>query len=112
MAKYKDGNYCQIYNKAIEKLNQNDKKISYPTRWLYVHLNLLEHRFTGEKEDFFFRSIKDLNKDTQIGCRQIVDSIKELKRLNLIHTWQMHWRDAKTGKLSEKHITAFRILEI
>lgn len=81
-------------------------------RWLYTSLVLLEHRFTGKKEDFFFRSIKDLSKDTQIGRRQIVSGLKELKKLGLIHTWQMHWTDKKTKKKMEKHITAIRITVI
>lgn len=111
MAKYKNGDYCQIYNKAIKKLNEHNQSVSYSTRWLYTHLCLLEHRLTGKREDFFFRSIKDLNKDTQISCRQLIESIKKLNQLNLIHSWQMHWIDKKTGKKSQKHITAFRILE-
>ena len=85
----------------------------YSTRWLYIWLNFLEHRFSGEKEDFFFRSIEDLQKDIRMGRRQIIDGIKRLeKTLKLIHTWQMHWTDKKTKKKSEKHITAFRILKV
>ena len=109
--KQKGKNYCQIFNSAIEKLNTTNKKIPYSTRWLYIHLNLLEHRFTGKGENFFFRSIKDLKEDTQISIRQLIRAIKQLNGLGLIQTWQMHWVDKKTGKKSEKHITAFRILD-
>lgn len=110
--KYKDRNYCQIYNEAIKRLSSHNAKIPYSTRWLYIHLCLLEHRFTGTKVDFFFRSIKDLKEDTQICYPLIIKGIKILKELGLIQTWQMHWLDKETQKKSEKHITAFRILEI
>jgi hypothetical protein len=112
MGKYKDGNYSQIYNGAIAALNKHNDSIPYSTRWLYVHLCYLEHRLTGRKEDFFFRSIRDLSRDTRIGTRQIVRGIKVLSKQNLIQTWQMHWTDKETGKKSEKHVTAFRILDI
>jgi hypothetical protein len=93
-------------------LNMADCKIPYTARWLYVHLNLLEHRFTGEKMNFFFRSIKDLQADMQMGRKQVIAGIKILKDIELIDTWQMHWVDKDTNKLSRKHITAFRILDI
>lgn len=108
--KYKDGNFLQVFKPAIEILNQHNSKISYSTRWLFVHLCYLEHKFTGIKENFFFRSIDDLHKDTGIGKRQIVEGIKGLSKIGLIKTWQMHWIDKETKKKSEKHITAFRIV--
>ncbi|MCP4255632.1 MAG: hypothetical protein GY775_19945 [Candidatus Scalindua sp.] len=89
----------------------NDK-IPYSARWLYIHLNYLEHRFTGNSEDFFFRSIKDLQEDTKMGRKQVINGIKILTALGLIHTWQMHWVHKETEKKSKKHITAFRILNI
>lgn len=110
--KHKRRNYCQIHNEAITLLNKHNDKIAYSVRWLYICLNLLEHRFTGDKEDFFFRSIEDLRKDTGIGRKQIISGIRELEGLRLIQTWQMHWVDKETGKKSEKHITAFRILDV
>jgi hypothetical protein len=110
--KYKGGNFCQIFNDAIKKLNVTNCKVPYSARWLYVHLNYLEHRFTGKNEDYFFRSIKDLQKDTQIGRKQIINGIKILKNIGLIQTWQMHWMHEETKKKSKKHITAFRILNI
>lgn len=110
--KYKDGNFCQVFNDAIKILNMTNCKIPYTARWLYVHLNYLEHRFTGENMDYFFRSIKDLQEDTQIGRKQIINGIKILAGIGLIQTWQMHWRNNETKKLSKKHITAFRILNI
>lgn len=110
--KYKQYNYCQIFNDAIEKLNKTNDKIPYSARWLYIHLNFLEHRYSGKNKDFFFRSIKDLQVDTQIGRKQIINGIKILKDIGLIHTWQTHWIYEETKKKSKKHITAFRILNI
>ena len=89
-----------------------DDKIPYSARWLYVHLNYLEHRFTGKNEDYFFRSIKDLQEDTKIGRKQLINGIKILKNIGLIETWQMHWRNKKTKKKSKRHITAFRMVDI
>lgn len=110
--KYKHRNFCQVHNEAIVTLNKHNHKIPFSTRWLYVHLNLLENKFTGKKEDYFFRSLKDLSLDTQMSIRKVGEAIKELAELGLIQTWQMHWYDKKTGKKSEKHITAMRITEV
>lgn len=111
MAKYKEKNYLQIYKSAIKQLNEHNPKISYSTRWLYTHLCLLEHRFTGKEKDFFFRSIRDLHDDTGIGTKQIVKGIKVLKEIGLIQAWQMHWQESEQKK-SRKHITAFRLLDV
>jgi len=115
--KYKGGNFCQLSKKAIEILNESTyidakkkiRRIPASMRWLYIHLNLLEHRFTGKNEDFFFRAVKDLKKDTGFSEKTIIEGIKKLNDLKLIHSWQMHWIDRETGKKTEKHITAFRI---
>lgn len=112
MGKYKDGNFSQVYNGAITALNKHNDSIPYSTRWLYVHLCYLEHRLTGKKEDFFFRSIKELSFETGISYRLVVNGIKTLKQQKLVNSWQMHWKNKTTGKMSEKHITAFRILDI
>lgn len=110
--KRKISNFCQVYNEAIKKLNRQNRKVPYSTRWLYIHLNFLEHRLSGENEDFFFRSIEDLQRDIKMGRRQVIDGIKRLEQLKLIKTWQMHWVDRRTGEKSEKHITAFKILSV
>jgi hypothetical protein len=34
----------------------------------------------------------------------------ELQEKGYIETWKMHWVDKETGKRSEKHTTAFRVL--
>ena len=106
-SKHKD--YCQIYNEAIDILASEN--ISASARWLYIVLSKLEHRFTGKSVDFFFRSNKDLQNDSGLSGKTVIKAIRELKKIQLIETWQMHWKDKNTGKLSQKHITAFRILD-
>ena len=120
--KSKEGRYCQVWNLGIDRLNahvihlkppQKDKHVPYSTRWLYSHLHRLEHSFCGAgkvTDDWFYRSRKDLANDMQMNQRQVSRAIKQLKELGLIQTWQMHWRN-KDGKQTEKHVTAFRILE-
>jgi hypothetical protein len=111
--KRKYGNYSQICNRVIYKLNKHNHKVSFATRWLYVHLNFLENKFTGssDKDDFFIHTIKEISNETGISNRQIGKSIRVLKDLGLIQTWQAHWIYKNTGKKSEKHMTAFRMLE-
>lgn len=108
MSKYKEGNFLQFPRGVFEKFH--NAKTS--TKWLYTILLELEHKFTGLKEDFFFRSIDDLSKDAKLSRPVIIRGLKELINLNLIQTWQMHWVDKDTDKKSEKHVTAIRILEI
>lgn len=106
------GNFCQIFNEAIEKLNQRNPKIPYSTRWLYIHLNLLEHRFTGGKEDFYTRSLNQLHSDTGISRRLIIEGIKTLTELGLIETWLSHWIYKNTSKKSTQRFHAFRIIPL
>ena len=108
--KYKKENFYQVHKEAIQILNGHNQKISCSTRWLYVYLIYLEHLYTGTEEDFFFHSIDQIKLATGISNKTIVKAIKTLNDLQLIQSWQMRWVDPKTGKKSEKHITAFRIL--
>jgi len=107
--KRKQGNYIQLSRKLF-----NDpawQKLSRTAKWLYVVLNELEHRFTGAKVDFFYRSNEELAKDAGMSLPTLKRAKKELIKAGLIETWNMHWEDPETGKLSEQHVTAFRILE-
>lgn len=105
MSKYKDGNFVQI-NRDIFKTD-----FHHSTILIYVVLSELEHRFTGKKEDFFFRSLSDLAKDCRMNRTTIVKYRKPLIDNNWIETWKMHWIDRETGKKTEKHTTAYRILK-
>ena len=105
--KYKGTNFIQVKREIF-----NDEKYSELSReacWLYVVLNELEHRYTGEKEDYFFRSNEDLSKDARMGTTLLSKTKKELLATNLVQSWQMHWID-DSGKKSKKKVSAYRIL--
>ena len=59
--KRKDRFFLQLSRKLFH--DPEFQKLSINAKWLYVVLNELEHRFSGNKEDFFFRSNNDLAKD-------------------------------------------------
>lgn len=107
MPKYKDGNFLQINRKALH----DDCDLTWRAKWLYVVLSELEHRFTGTKTDFFFRSQKDLEKDTGMNAVTNRKYRKEFIEKGWLQTWKMHWKDTDTGKLSYKHTTAYRLLK-
>jgi len=106
MAKYKAGNFLQLNREALH----DDSDLSWRAKWLYTVLTELEHRFTGEKTDFFFRSQQDLASDT--GMTQVTNRKyrHELIDKGWLETWVMHWKDPETGKLSYKHTVAYRLL--
>lgn len=85
------------------------KHLSQNAKWLFVVLNELEQRFTGSKEDFFFRSNDDLAKDAGMILPTLKRAKAELKETDLVHIWNTHFRNKETGKLSEKKVTAYRI---
>jgi hypothetical protein len=60
MSKYKDTNYVQVNREILHDFCD----LRWRAKWLYIILSELEHRFTGAKADFFFRSQKDLSKDS------------------------------------------------
>lgn len=87
------------------------EKLSYKAKWLFVVLNELEQRYTGEHEDFFFRSNTDLVKDAGMKLTVLKEAKAELLNEDLIQSWQMHFVDSKTGRKSEKKVTAYRVLK-
>lgn len=107
--KHKDGNYLHLSRQLFNE--EKFQALSMNAKWLYVVLNELEHRFTGEKEDFFFRSNEDLTGDTGMSLPTLKRAKAELKDNNIVEMWQTHFIDPKTKRKSEKHITAFRIKE-
>ncbi len=104
MSKYKSGNFVQI-NRDIFKTDYHHNTI-----YIYIDLSELEHRFTGLREDFFFRSLEDLSKDCKMNKNTIIKHRKPLIDHGWVKMWKMHWLDRETGKKSEKHVTAYRIL--
>jgi len=110
--KYKNGCFFQKSRTAHEKLREAiNNGAPDSIGWLYDVLCFDEHNFTGRREDFFFRTIKDLSADSGLSQRTVIRSMRRLKNEGLINTWPMHWVDKKTGKKSEKHVTGIRILD-
>ena len=105
--KYKDRNYLQLCRDIFK--DELFLKLSASAKWLYVVLVENEHRFTGKKEDFFFRSNQDLAKDSGMSIATVKRAKKELQ--GYINTWQLHFVDAETKKKSHKHITGYRFKE-
>jgi hypothetical protein len=107
MAKYQDGHYLELPRQIFT--NSTFLNLSDSAKWLYFVLKEDEHKFTGSKEDFFFRSNEDLAKDCGWNIKKLERYKAELLKSGLITTWPMHWINKETGKKSEKHVTAYRI---
>jgi len=107
VGKYKYGNYIQVSKKGLEKA----KSTGGSGGWLYIILVYDEHRFTGRKENFFYRSLEDLAADSGLSRSTIARLIPKLVAAQAIETWQGHFRNPKTGKLSEERMNHFRILD-
>lgn len=108
MSKYNGDNpFVQLSRSIFHE----DCKLSYKAKWLYTVLSELEHRYTGNEEDFFFRPQDKLKNDCGMDLRTVRSARKELIKSGYLHTYQMHWVDKKTGKRSEKHVTAYKILK-
>ncbi|MCL2249111.1 MAG: replication initiator protein A [Oscillospiraceae bacterium] len=104
-----------VYFLQLSRIIFNDdnyKSLSTHARWLYVVLNELEHRFTGENTDFFYRTNRDLATDAQMSESTLKRAKKELEDTDLIETWQSHFvsdKGTKKEKLSAMHFTCYRI---
>lgn len=77
------------------------------TKWLYVILTELEHRYTSEVADYFTRTDEQLAEDCGFSVSTVKRGKRELERLGFVETWQEHFE--VDGKRSEKHITAYRL---
>jgi len=106
MPKYNESPFVQLSRSIFHK----DCKLSFRAKWLYTVLSELEHRYTGDKTDFFYRTQSDLKDDTGMTVKINIKYRQELIDNDYIETWPMHWIDKKNGKLSEKHTTAYRLL--
>ena len=106
----KHGNefYLQLTRKLF---TEEYKNLSKNAKWLFIVLNELEQRYTGEKEDFFFRSNEDLATDCHMSLPTLKRAKKELLETNLVTCWQIHFVNKDTGKKSEKRTTAYKILK-
>lgn len=84
-------------------------QLSASAKLLLLYLFELEHRFTGDKVGYFFRSNEDLASDTGLSARTIQKAKEELKEhvSDLVKIGYMHW--VFEGKKSKKKITSFTI---
>ena len=111
--KYKQDSFFQVSRLPFRNYENPAEinQLSLSSFKLYVWLHELEHRFTGPDCMFFFRSDRDLMNDVGMSKRTITRSKKQLVEFGFITTWMMHWLVEETGKKSEKHVTAYRILK-
>lgn len=107
MSKQKGSFFIQLKR---ELWTEQYKDLSINAKWLYTTLNELEHRYTGEKCDFFFRSNENLAEDCGMSINTFKRAKKELLETDLIQHWLTHFVDKETGKKSEKKVSAYRIL--
>ena len=105
----KTGNkfYIQLTRELFTNTYHN---LSTNAKWLFVVLNELEHKFTGNKEDFFTRSDTQLAEDTGFSLATLKRAKAELKKTDLIQTWKCHFIN-EDGKKSKLYYTAYRILK-
>lgn len=108
MSKYQQGYFLQIPRSLFT--DERFITLSDEAKWLFFVLKEDEHRFTGEGENFFFRTNADLARDCGWHIKKLERIKPEILSSGLVQTWKMHWIDPNTGKKSEKHVTAYRIL--
>lgn len=94
----------EIFTSQYSELSNNAK-------WLFVVLNELEQRYTGEEKDFFFRTDSELASDCGFSLKVLKRAKAELKTTDLVQIWQEHMTNQKTGKKSVIHYTAYKILK-
>ncbi len=107
MSKYNEHPFIQLSRSIFHE----DCKLSYKAKWLYCVLSELEHRYTGDKCDYFFRAQSDIKNDSGMDLRTMRAARKELIESGYVDMWQMHWIDKETKKRSEKHVTAYELLK-
>ena len=113
MAKYKKGNYYQAY-KVID--DPRLKGLPYQCIYIYQILQELEHKYTCEEKQYFFRSDSDFAND----CRMPISTFKKYKaillerneklrknKIPLFLMWQNVLTNSKTGNHSYKHISHY-----
>jgi len=87
------------------------EKMPMYSRWIFTVMNELEQKYTGKKEDYFFRSDEDLAKDCGLSIATIKRYKKPLIEHGYIKHWNTHFINNETKKKSEKKISAYRILK-
>ena len=106
--------YKQRSGTPYVQVNRNIFNGQYPSlsknaKWLYCVLSDLEHSYTGAEEDFFFYPLESLAKNAKMNRNYTLKARRELEKVGLVQTWQMHWINKETGKKSGRHVTAYRL---
>ena len=88
--------YAQI-SRAIWNYDISDK-----AKLLFFWLNELEQRYTGPKQDYFYRSDEQLAEDLNWNIKTVKMAKAELKETDLIKICRVRWI---TNKESHKRST-------
>lgn len=76
--------------------------------YLYFVLKRLEHIYTNDTRDYFYRTDEELAKDAHISLSSLKRYKKDLLQTNLVQTYLSHFR-LSDGRLSEKRVTIYRL---
>lgn len=104
--KHGNSNYLQLTRSIF---TEKYKTLSNNAKWLFVVLNELEQRYTGDDKDYFFRSNEELAEDCGFSLAGLKRAKAELLKTDLVQTWQAHFVDSETGAKSSVHVTCYRI---
>ena len=104
--KHGNSNYLQLSRSIF---TEKYKTLSNNAKWLFVVLNELEQRYTGDEKDYFFRTNEELAQDCNLGMTVLKQAKAELLKTDLVETWQAHFVDTQNGTRSRKHVTCYRI---
>ena len=110
----KHGNeyYLQVSRLIFNK--EPYKSLSVNAKWLYVVLKELEHQYTSDKINWFYRSNEELAADMGVSLSTLKRAKAELAATDLIELGTMHWISNKgtpQQKKSEKRITTYTMLK-
>lgn len=87
-----------------------DIELSDHGKLLFLWLNELEQRYTGTKQNYFYRTDETLAKDMKWNIKTLQKAKKELKESGLIKTSRVRFVD-KEGKKSTYWMTGYTILK-
>ena len=104
--KHGNSNYLQLSRSIF---TEKYKTLSLNAKWLFVVLNELEQRYTGNEKDYFFRSNEELAKDCGFSLAGLKRAKAALLKTDLVQTWQSHFVDSETGVKSSVHVTCYRV---
>lgn len=102
--KYNNTYFMQV-SREIWNIDLSDH-----AKLLFVWLNELEQRYTGTKQNYFYRTDEMLAQDMKWNIKTVQKAKKELKASGLIRTSRVRFVD-KEGKRSTFWMTGYTILK-